>query len=354
MVADLYTDFDPDIIVKSKEGKTFYEDEIDFQLFKKTPNVKSWSPAIEELIVIKHQKKFINARIYGVSNQFIEIAKLKDTTHLIQGQGIIKDGAGDMALMGNTLMNNLEVNIPSRLGYENVKIYAPKRNAKLRADGNPFNSKSIRIAGRIHYNKQVDGEAVVVPLNFARELLTYKKEINAVYISVSDQAQKENVKVNLQNELGSNFEVKTNLEKNELIFKTSKTEKMIVFVIMLFIFILAAFNLIASITMLFVEKKENVITMIAFGANEKTIFNIFFYEGLLVAVKGIVYGVVMGYLVASVQFFGEYLPIAPGKPFPILFKVSDFIFILAAVSILSIVFCYLTAKMLMRNNFSRN
>jgi lipoprotein-releasing system permease protein len=354
MVSDLYTDFDPDIIVKSREGKTFYEDEIDFKQIKNTPYIKSWSPAIEELIVIKHDKKFVNARIYGVSNQFISIAKIKDTSHLIQGQGVIQDGVGDMALMGNTLMNNLEVNIPSRLSYEKVKVFAPKRDAKLRADGNPFNSKSIRISGRIHYNKQVDGEAVVVPLDFARELLSYKKEINTVYIAVTDQSHKEAVKVELQNKLGPNFEVKTNLEKNELIFKTSKTEKMIVFVIMIFIFVLAAFNLIASITMLFVEKKENVNTMIAFGADEKAIFNIFFYEGLLVAFKGIVFGVVSGYLVASIQFFGEFLPIAPDKPFPILFKATDFIFIIATVSILSIVFCYLTAKMLMRNNFSRN
>ncbi len=354
MVADLYTDFDPDIIIKSKEGKTFYEDEIDFKQIKNLPEVKSWSPAIEELIVIKHEKKFVNARIYGVSNSFLDIAKMNDTSHLKQGQGIIKDGVGNMAIIGNSLMNNLEVNIPTRLGYENIKIYAPKRDAKLRADGNPFNSRSIRISGRIHYNKQVDGEAVVVPLDFARELLSYKKEINAVYVSVKDQSQKETVKQNLQNKLGVGFDIKTNLEKNELIFKTSKTEKMIVFVIMIFIFVLAAFNLIASITMLFVEKKENVKTMIAFGADQKAIFNIFFFEGLLVALKGISFGLVLGYTVASIQFFGEFIPIAEGKAFPILFKIMDFVFILVAVAVLSLSFCYLTAKMLMRNNFSRN
>ncbi len=354
MVADLYTDFDPDIIIKTKEGKTFYEEEIDFNLIKNTPQVKYWSPAIEELVVIKHDKKWVNARMFGVSNQFLDIAKMKDSLHLKQGQGILEDGVGAMAIMGNTLMNNLEVNIPQRLGYERVKIYAPKRDAKMRSDGNPFNSKSVRISGRIHYNKQVDGEAIVIPLSLARELLSYKKEVNAVYVAVKDDSQKDEVKELLQNKLGSNFEVKTNLEKNELIFKTSKTEKMIVFIIMIFIFILAAFNLIASITMLFVEKKDNVKTMIAFGADYKSVFNIFFFEGILVSLKGIIFGLFLGYFVASIQYFGEYLNIAEGKPFPVLFQLTDFIFIFGIVTLLSLLFCFLTAKMLMSKNFPRS
>jgi lipoprotein-releasing system permease protein len=351
MVSDLYTDFDPDIIIKAKEGKTFYEDEIDFNIIKSNPAVKTWSPAIEEIVVLKHEKKWINARVYGVSNSFIEIAKMKRDFHLKQGQALFEDGVGSLAIMGNTLMNNLELTIPQRLGYQRVKIYAPKRDAKLRADSNPFNSKFIRISGRIHYNKQVDAEAVVVPLKFARELLSYEKEINAVYVSVKDERQKTLVKKDLQSSLGSGFEVKTNLEKNELIFKTSKTEKMIVFVIMIFIFILAAFNLISSITMLFVEKKDNVKTMIAFGANKNAIFNIFFFEGLLVSAKGIWIGLVMGYFFAAIQFFGEYIPIAEDKAFPILFKWTDFIFILGSVTLLSVFFCYITAKMLIRGNF---
>ena len=351
LVADLYTDFDPDLIIKTKEGKTFYEDEIDYKEINKITEIKTFSPAIEELVVIKHEKKWVNARIFGVSNAFLDISKMRDSIHLKQGQAILEDGVGSLAILGSTLLNNLEANIPQRLGYEQIKIYAPKREVKLRATGNPFNSKSIRISGRIHYNKQVDAEAVIVPIDFARELLSYGKEINAVYVALSDESKKEEIKQLLQEKLGEDFEVKTNLEKNELIFKTSKTEKMIVFVIMIFIFILAAFNLIASITMLFVEKKENVKTMIAFGATNKAIFNIFFMEGLLVSLKGILLGLVIGYFVSSFQYFGEFLSIAEGKSFPILFKFSDFMFIVGAVSSLSVLFCYLTAKMLMRKNF---
>ena len=91
--------------------------------------------------------------------------------------------------------------------------------------------------------------------------------------------------------------VKTNYEKNELIYKTSKSEKLIVLVILLFIFVLAAFNLVASLTMLFVEKLENIKTMIGYGASQSFIFKIFFFEGLLIAGKGIFIGAIIGYAV---------------------------------------------------------
>ena len=84
--------------------------------------------------------------------------------------------------------------------------------------------------------------------------------------------------------------MKTSYEKNELIFKTSKSEKLMVIVILVFIFILAAFNLVASLTMLFVEKKDNIATMIAYGANYQMVFRVFFFEGLLICGKGIFFG----------------------------------------------------------------
>src|SRR5690606_5810341 len=94
----------------------------------------------------------------------------------------------------------------------------------------------------------------------------------------------------IQKKVGNDFVVKTNYEKNELIYKTSKSEKIIVLIILLFIFILAAFNLVASLTMLFVEKLENIKTMIGYGANSRFIFKIFFFEGLLISAKGILIG----------------------------------------------------------------
>ena len=100
---------------------------------------------------------------------------------------------------------------------------------------------------------------------------------NNVVIKQTDNNNE--VKEKIQSALGSNFQVKTNFEKNELIFQTSKSERMVVIIIMIFIFILASFNLIASLTMLYIEKKDNISSLESFGLSRKGVFQIFFFEG---------------------------------------------------------------------------
>ena len=112
----------------------------------------------------------------------------------------------------------------------------------------------IKISGRINYNREVNAQSFIVPLKTSQSLMGYENQISAVYIDCDDEMDKEEVKSAIIKQLGNDFVVKTNYEKNELIYKTSKSEKIIVLIILLFIFILAAFNLVASLTMLFVEK----------------------------------------------------------------------------------------------------
>ncbi len=160
------------------------------------------------------------------------------------------------------------------------------------------------------------------------------------------------VKKNIQQLLGKAFVVKTNYEKNELIYKTSKSEKIIVIVILVFIFILAAFNLIASLTMLFVEKKDNLKTLTSMGADHKTLFNIFFYEGLLISGKGILFGLILGYAVCFFQVYTGVLsmPNSGGEAFPIAMSYKDGLLILALVCGLSLLFSYLPVKMMMKKH----
>ena len=146
--------------------------------------------------------------------------------------------------------------------------------------------------------------------------------------------------------------MKTSYEKNELVYKTSKSEKLIVLIILLFIFILAAFNLVASLTVLFVEKLENIKTMLSFGASKKFLFRIFFYEGLLIAGKGILFGVLLGYFVCFLQIQFDFItmPNSGGEPFPIRISLKDGSVIILLVSLLSVILSYLPVKYLIKKN----
>jgi lipoprotein-releasing system permease protein len=351
MIEKLYSDFDTDITIRSTIGKTFPEDLIDYKSIQKTSGVVNYSKAIEEIVVIKHEKKFINASLIGVDSSFLKIARMKG--HMVDGKPVLEKNKHEFGLIGATLLDNLGGYIPENIGYEQVILYVPKRDSKVRIGSNPFNTKLIDISGRMNFNREVNADKLVIPLKLAKEILNYQKDITALYVDVDPSYKNENVKANLTEILGPNFSVKTNYEKNELIYKTSKSEKIIVLIILLFIFILAAFNLIASLTMLFVEKKENIQTMISYGANKKTIFNIFFFEGLLISGKGILIGLILGYGVCILQLKSALLtmPNSGGEAFPINITLIDGILILFLVSILSLLFSFLPVRYLIKKNF---
>ena len=156
--------------------------------------------------------------------------------------------------------------------------------------------------------------------------------------------------------IGNDFLVKTNYEKNEIIFKTSKSEKIIVIIILIFIFILSAFNLVASLTMLIIEKKDNIKTLENIGLNKSKVFKIFYFEGMLIAIKGILIGLIIGYGVCFVQLFGGVLemPNSHGEIFPVKLKFSDAILIPILVLTLSFFASYLPSKYLLKTNYGKD
>lgn len=353
MVEKLYSEFDSDITIRSSKGKTFNENQINFKQLEKIEGIERFSKAVEEVVVLKHEKKWVNAHLIGIDSTFLTMSEMDK--HIVDGIAMLKENGEEFGIIGATLLDNLGGYIPEKMGYESLLFYIPKRNAKVRLGSNPFTTQTIKIAGRINYNREVNSDIVVLPLHLAKELLEYQNDITAIYVQVNSNESNDDVKERLQDFLGKDFEVKTNYEKNELIYKTSKSEKIIVLFILIFIFILAAFNLVASLTMLFIEKMDNIKTMISYGANKKLIFRIFYYEGLMISLKGILWGLVIGYAICSVQIFGHLLlmPNSGGEPFPMNITLLDAFLIIGLVTILSIIASYLPVKYLIQKNFEK-
>jgi ABC-type lipoprotein release transport system permease subunit len=347
MIEQLYSDFDPDISITSSKGKTFEESTINIKTLRKVDGIVEVSRAVDEIVVIKHEQKWVNARMVGIDSTFLSISKMK--SHIVDGEPIIKNSTGEFGIIGATLLDKLGGFIPEQIGYETVQIYAPKRDAKVRLGSNPFKMQLLNVSSRMNFNREVNAEKIVVPLELARDLLNYKTDLNAIYVDVDQGKDLESVKAEIISLLGKEFDAKTNYEKNELIYKTSKSEKMIVIIILVFIFILAAFNLIASLTMLFVEKKENLNTLTAMGADHRSIFRIFFFEGLLISGRGIFFGLLLGYAVCFIQLqFGLLtMPNSGGEAFPIALSLLDGLLIFGLVSALSFAFSYFPVRILM-------
>jgi len=350
MIEKLYSEFDSDITIHVKEGKTFNEKRIDSKTISSLSGVINISRAIEETVILKHEQKWVNAELIGVDSSYLRMSKMN--AHIVDGRALLNDGEDYFALIGASLLDKLDGFIPEAYGHETLICYVPRSKIKIRPGKSPFKSRIINLSGRINYNKEVNASSFIVPLKLAKELLGYKNQISALYVDCSDDVSKEKVKNQIQEIVGSDFQVKTSYEKNELVYKTSKSEKLIVLIILLFIFILAAFNLVASLTVLFVEKLENIKTMLSFGASKKFLFKIFFYEGLLIAGKGILFGVLLGYFVCFLQIQFELItmPNSGGEPFPIRISLKDGALIIFLVSLLSVILSYLPVKYLIKKN----
>ncbi len=236
MVNKLYSEFDSDVVIRSAIGKTFNVNQIDFKFLNTIEGVNQVSKVIEEVVVLKNEKKWVNAQMIGVDSSFLNMSHMEN--HIIDGFPTLNENNKEVGLIGATLLDNLGGYI-SESENESLIIYAPKRNAKVKFGSNPFNTSFIQLSGRINFNKEVNAEILVVPINYAREILDYDTDITSIYVDVKEGHENDFVKNEIISHLGKEFIVKTNYEKNELIFKTSKTEKLIVMIILLFIFIVA-------------------------------------------------------------------------------------------------------------------
>jgi len=349
MIEQLYSEFDPPITIQHAQRKTFFENELDLRKIQKMAGVQSVSKEVEEIVVLRHDQKWINGRLYGVEKSYLNNCHL--TKHLINDAGFDDFKDGKFAYIGANLMQNLGLSIGSSEKDE-VLLYAPKRNVKIRLGKTPFFSERIPIDGAINFNKEVNSTALLWDFQSASDLLGYENEISKLFVFVKPGYSSQEVKNNLSKAISKQqFVVKTNIEKNELIFKTSKSERLVVFIILLFVFVLAAFNLVASLTMLFVEKKDSIQLLKAIGMTRKDVFNIFFYEGLLISGMGILWGLALGYVACFIQIKTAFLVI-PGAniPFPIVFTISDLFLILGAVSSLSFLFSFFPVRILVKNS----
>ena len=348
MIEQLYSEFDPAITIQHEHRKTFFENELNLLKIQQIPGVQNVFRQIEEIVVLRHEQKWINAKLYGVEKSYLEKCHLKN--HLLSNVGIDSFQDGRFAYLGANLMQNLKLNLGTNEKDE-ILLYAPKRNAKISLGKAPFFNTRIPIDGAMNFNQEVNASALLWDFQSAADLLGYDHEISKLYVSIDPKYRAEEVKENIiQLIQHPEFKVRTNLEKNELIFKTSKSERLVVFIILLFVFVLAAFNLVASLTMLYVEKKESIKLLSAIGMSRKDIFNIFFYEGMLISFLGIFLGLLLGYGLCFLQLNLHFLVI-PGAnvPFPIVFSFLDFCLILSAVSMLSFLFSFFPVRILVKN-----
>ena len=297
LVADLYSKHHSDLTITPNSGKTFIIDSLKMSKIKSCKGVHLVSCVIEETTMIKKGDRWVNAIMKGVEESYLEICELKST--LLENETDL-NFRSNQAVLGLGLYN--QISGPYREIINTITVYGLLRDEKIKRNSkNAFKEKMIEIGGVFNINPELNNEYFIVPINFAKNLLNYNKEITSIEISAHEDADVYELKAALKEIIGDAFVIKTNFEKNELIFKTNAAEKWMVFLILIFILILSTFNIIASLTMLILDKKKDISTLISLGATQRLIRNIFFKEGLYINLIGGVFGLIFGVLICLVQ-----------------------------------------------------
>lgn len=350
LVEGLYSSFDPSIKIIPAEGKTFDTSKFPKDKIIAIGDVQYFSYSLEETALLKYRDKQSVATVKGVEDDFLKMSSMD--TLMTEGKLIIEHNSQPYAVLGYGISYYLSLFVQNN--FDPIKIYAPRRAASGN-ELNPedaFKQMNILPSGVFSINPDFDNKYILVPLSFARELQQHTSEATSVEIGLVNEDDADEVKEQIQQILGNDFVVKTRYELNEIIFKTNNTEKWITFLILCFILVIAAFNLIGSLTMLIIDKKQDIFVLQSMGANMSDIKNIFVLEGLLISCFGGGIGLVLGALLCKAQQLFSLVKLqgVVVEAYPILMKWTDFASIIGVVIIIGFVSSYLPVKFVLKRS----
>lgn len=263
LVETLYSSFDAEIRIEAVHAKTFEDTPGLRNTISSLQEISYLGKSLEETVLIKYKKSQTSAIIKGVDTGFIDRSGLADL--MWSGEAKTQTPLGrNKLIIGYKIAEALGLFIGNTV--KPLYIYAAKRNASNSVQmENAFYISAINASGIFAINQDIDRKYVVTNLPFVEELLQKKGQITAYEIRLNAGADVQAVKAELQHALGKEFEVETRQEQNELLFKTNNTEKWATFIILSFVLLIATFNVIGSLTMLILEKKQDVFVIRSMG-----------------------------------------------------------------------------------------
>ena len=293
--------YDPDIKITAKGKKTFiYNDDLKSKVEQEIA-VINVSKSLEEKVVIKYDQHQEIAKIKGVDSDF-EASKFDSL--MVIGNFMLGDTARSFGVFGGGLANKLYLFPGSP---ELITVFVPRRDVAYNSL-NPMaslSSKYLRASGIFIVHEEIDGETFITSLDFAQDLLSCPNSISSLELSIDQNTDPTVVKESLQELLGSEWEVKTRRELNELIYKIFSSEKWFTFAILSLVLIISSFNIFGSLIMLVLDKKNDISILKSMGTTEQIIRRVFMWQGSYIAIIGGGVGVLLAsVLVWSQEYFG--------------------------------------------------
>lgn len=348
MVEQMFSQFDPDIRIEATTGKSFHITGEAFKEIHTMPDIQLVSQIIQETALLQFESKQMPVRLQGVDSAFSTLTRIEDI--ITDGYYQVHDGAFDRAVLGRGLA--WQMGIGARF-INPLHLYAPKRTAKvnlLRPD-QAFNDEVCYIAGTFAVQQaQYDDELMLVDINLTRRLLEYEQdEVSALCVKVAPNASVRHVKKQIQQLLGDAYSVLDRYEQQEDFFRILRIEKLLTALLLIFILLIASFNIIGSLSMLVIDKKVDIHTLSYLGANQQMIHRIFLFEGWMISALGSMIGLATGLVVCLIQEHFGILKLGSGteyiiSAYPVTVQASDIALIACIVLALGALAAWIPAR----------
>lgn len=301
MVAGFFTAFDPELKITVREGKVFDPHESRVAQIHAMPEIEVWTETLEENAMVQYKDRQTMAVIKGVEDNFEQLTAI-DSLLYGTGKFVLNDSVVDYGILGVELMSELGTGIQF---VDPLQVYAPKRNARVNM-ANPaasFNSDYLFSPGAVFIVNQqkYDARYILTSLGFARRLFDYDTEVSAIEIKLKPGSNIDAVEKKMEEILGERFVVQNRYEQQADVFHIMEIEKFISYLFLTFILAIACFNVIGSLSMLILDKRDDVETLRNLGAGDQLITRIFLFEGRMISVFGASIGIVLGLLLCFLQ-----------------------------------------------------
>lgn len=336
LVTTFFTAFDPQLKITAVRGKVFDGQDKRVLQLKKMPDVEVYSESLEDNVMVQYQGRQAMAVVKGVEDNFDQLTPI-DSILFGRGDLLLHDEVVDYAIPGIQLLSTLGSGIRF---LDPLEIYAPRRGAKVNM-ANPstaFVTGSLFSSGLVFAVNQekYDASYILTSIDFARRLFQYTTEASAINLKLKAGADTDAVKKHIQDLLGDDFLVQDRYEQQADTYRIMEIEKLISYLFLTFILMIACFNVIGSLSMLIIDKRDDVVTLRNLGASDRQIVRVFLFEGRMISFFGAFAGVVLGLLLCWLQ--QEYGLIALGSSgsfvvdaYPVSVHASDVLLIFITV-----------------------
>ena len=362
LVATFFTAFDPELKITATSGKVFDNQDVRIQKLRDFSEIAVFSESLEDNAMVQYNGKQAMVVIKGVEDNFSQLTAI-DSILYGRGKMVLYDEIVDYAIPGVELTSILGTGIRF---LDPLEVYAPKRGSQINV-ANPassFNISYLHSSGLVFaVNQQkYDASYIITSLKFARDLFQYDTEVSSVELKLNEGVDTDVFAHKIGGLLGNDFVVQNRFEQQADTFRIMQVEKLISYVFLTFILLVACFNVIGSLSMLIIEKKNDVVTLRGLGADDQLISRIFLFEGCLISFLGALVGVVLGLTLCLVQQEFGILTLGSGAgagafvvdAYPVSVHWQDVVLILVTVLVIGFLSVLYPVKFFSRRLLNKN